>query len=117
MAEPRVFSRCRDTDSLSRCATHAVFPRQYSAISAMLTVSDFPAAVNFCQKAFGSSKRSDMNADGETIHAELTTRLTWEMEKWRERANLRQIQLSEYSRGLRQAYSPFTCLTITSESE
>src|SRR5215813_11646764 len=50
---------------------------QYGAVSAMLTVSDIPAAVNFYQKAFGFSKRAIMNGpDGKPIHAELTLRGT-----------------------------------------
>jgi PhnB protein len=49
--------------------------KQYGAVSAMLTVSDIPAAVTFYQKAFGFSKRSIMNGpDGKPIHAELTLR-------------------------------------------
>lgn len=51
--------------------------KQYSAVSAMLTVSDIPAAVSFYQKAFGFSKRAIMNGpDGKPIHAELTLRGT-----------------------------------------
>ena len=51
--------------------------KQYSAVSAMLTVSDIPAAVSFCQKAFGFSKRAIMNGpDGKPMHAELTLRGT-----------------------------------------
>ena len=50
---------------------------QYGAISAMLTVSDIPAAVSFYQKALGFSKRGIMNGpDGKPIHAELTLRGT-----------------------------------------
>ena len=50
---------------------------QYGAVSAMLTVSDIPAAVSFYQKAFGFSKRAIMNGpDGKPIHAELTLRGT-----------------------------------------
>jgi len=49
--------------------------KQYGAVSAMLTVSDIPAAVAFYQKAFGFSKRGIMNGpDGKPIHAELTLR-------------------------------------------
>lgn len=49
--------------------------KRYGAVSAMLTVSDIPAAVSFYQKAFGFSKRSIMNGpDGKAIHAELTLR-------------------------------------------
>ena len=51
--------------------------KQYSAVTAMLTVSDIPAAVSFYQKAFGFSKRAIMNGpDGKPIHAELTLRGT-----------------------------------------
>lgn len=51
--------------------------KQYSAVSAMLTVSDIPAAVSFYRKAFGFSKRAIMNGpDGKPIHAELTLRGT-----------------------------------------
>jgi PhnB protein len=51
--------------------------KQYSAVSAMLTVSDIPAAVSFYQKAFGFSKRAIMNGpDGKPMHAELTLRGT-----------------------------------------
>ena len=51
--------------------------KQYSAVSAALTVSDIPAAVSFYQKAFGFSKRAIMNGpDGKPIHAELTLRGT-----------------------------------------
>jgi PhnB protein len=49
--------------------------KQYGAVSAMLTVSNIPAAVSFYQKAFGFSKRGIMNGpDGKPIHAELTLR-------------------------------------------
>ena len=51
--------------------------KQYGAVSAMLTVSDIPAAVSFYQKALGFSKRGIMNGpDGTPIHAELTLRGT-----------------------------------------
>src|SRR5690349_11160756 len=51
--------------------------KQYGAVSAMLTVSDITAAVNFYQKAFGFTKRGIMNGpDGNPIHAELTLRGT-----------------------------------------
>src|SRR5437867_3604010 len=51
--------------------------KQYSAVSAMLTVSDIPAAVSFYQKAFGFTKRAVMNGpDGKPMHAELTLRGT-----------------------------------------
>lgn len=51
--------------------------KQYGAVSAMLTVSDMKAAVNFYQKAFGFTKRGIMTGpDGKPIHAELTLRGT-----------------------------------------
>ena len=51
--------------------------KQYGAVSAMLTVSDIPAAVGFYQKALGFAKRGIMNGpDGKPIHAELTLRGT-----------------------------------------
>src|ERR1700731_3994126 len=51
--------------------------KQYSAVSAALTVSNIPAAVSFYQKAFGFSKRGIMNGpDGNPVHAELTLRGT-----------------------------------------
>jgi PhnB protein len=51
--------------------------RQYSAVSAMLTVSDIPAAVSFYRKAFRFSKRASMNgSDGKPMHAEMTWRGT-----------------------------------------
>src|SRR5436305_15302137 len=51
--------------------------KQYSAVSAALTVSSIPAAVSFYQKAFGFAKRGIMNGpDGKAIHAELTLRGT-----------------------------------------
>src|SRR5437899_8844556 len=51
--------------------------KQYGAVSAMLTVSDIPAAVSFYQKAFGFAKRGIMNGpDGKPVHAELTLRGT-----------------------------------------
>src|SRR5437763_13403242 len=51
--------------------------KQYSAVSAALTVSSIPAAVSFYQKAFGFTKRGIMNGpDGKPIHAELTLRAT-----------------------------------------
>jgi PhnB protein len=51
--------------------------KQYSAVSAALTVSDIRAAVSFYQKAFGFSKRGIMNGpDGTPLHAELTLRGT-----------------------------------------
>ena len=49
--------------------------KQYGAVTAMLTVSDIPAAVSFYQKALGFSKRGIMDGpDGKPIHAELTLR-------------------------------------------
>ena len=51
--------------------------KRYGAVSAMLTVSDVKAAVDFYQKAFGFAKRGIMNGpDGKAIHAELTLRGT-----------------------------------------
>jgi PhnB protein len=51
--------------------------KQYSAVTAVLTVSDIPAAVSFYQKAFGFSKRMVMSGpDGKAMHAELTLRGT-----------------------------------------
>ncbi len=51
--------------------------KQYSAISAALTVADIPAAVTFYQKAFGFTKRGIMKGpDGKPVHAELTLRGT-----------------------------------------
>jgi PhnB protein len=51
--------------------------KQYGAVSAMLTVTDIPAAVTFYQKAFGFSKRGIMNGpDGKPIHAEMNLRGT-----------------------------------------
>ena len=49
--------------------------KQYGAVTAMLTVSDIPAAVSFYQKAFGFTKRGIMNGpDGKPMHAELALR-------------------------------------------
>ena len=51
--------------------------KQYSAVSAALTVADIPAAVSFYQKAFGFTKRGIMNGpDGKPMHAELNLRGT-----------------------------------------
>lgn len=51
--------------------------KQYSAVSAALTVADVPAAVSFYQKAFGFTKRGIMNGpDGKPMHAELNLRGT-----------------------------------------
>ncbi len=51
--------------------------KQYSAVSAALTVADIPAAVIFYQKAFGFAKRGIMKgSDGKPVHAELTLRGT-----------------------------------------
>ena len=51
--------------------------KHYGAVSAILTVSDVPAAVAFYQKAFGFAKRGIMNGpDGNPIHGELTLRGT-----------------------------------------
>lgn len=47
----------------------------YGGVTAMLTVSDIPAAIKFYQKAFGFTKRGVMNGpDRKPIHAELTLR-------------------------------------------
>ena len=49
--------------------------KHYGAVSALLTVSDIPAAVSFYQKAFGFTKRGIMNGpDGKPMHAELALR-------------------------------------------
>ena len=49
----------------------------YGALTAMLTVTDVKAAVNFYRKAFGFSSRGVMNGpDGKPIHAELRLRDT-----------------------------------------
>jgi len=49
----------------------------YSAVTAMLTVTDVKAAAAFYQKAFGFAKRGIMNGpDGKAMHAELTLRGT-----------------------------------------
>jgi len=51
--------------------------KQFSAVSAALTVSDVTAAANFYKKAFGFAKRSIMKGpDGKPIHAVLTLRGT-----------------------------------------
>jgi PhnB protein len=51
--------------------------KRFGAVSAMLTVTDIKAAVNFYQKALGFAKRGIMNGpDGKPIHAELTLRGT-----------------------------------------
>ena len=51
--------------------------KNYSAISAMLTVGDVKAAQTFYQKAFGFTKRGLMNGpDGKPLHAELRLRET-----------------------------------------
>ena len=51
--------------------------KQFSAVSAALTVSDVTAAANFYQKSFGFAKRSIMKGpDGKPIHAVLTLRGT-----------------------------------------
>ena len=51
--------------------------KHYGAVSAILTVSDVPAAVAFYQKAFGFAKRGIMNGpDGKPMQAELTLRGT-----------------------------------------
>jgi PhnB protein len=51
--------------------------KTYGAVTAMLTVNDIKAAVNFYQKAFGFARRGIMKGpDGKPIHAELTLRGT-----------------------------------------
>src|SRR6202030_1585424 len=51
--------------------------QQCGAVTAMLTVTDVKAAVNFCQRAVGFTKRGIMNGpDGKPIHAELRLRDT-----------------------------------------
>jgi len=51
--------------------------KQYSAVSAALTVFDIPASVSFYQRAFGFAKRAIMNGpDRKPMHAELTLRGT-----------------------------------------
>ena len=51
--------------------------KQYGAVTAMLTVTDVKAAVNFYQKALGFTKRGIMNGpDGQPMHAELRLRDT-----------------------------------------
>ena len=51
--------------------------KQYGAVTAMLTVTDVKAAVNFYQKALGFTKRGIMNGpDGKPMHAELRLRDT-----------------------------------------
>ena len=51
--------------------------KQFSAVSAALTVSDVTAAATFYQKAFGFAKRSIMKGpDGKPMHAVLTLRGT-----------------------------------------
>jgi len=51
--------------------------KQYSTVTAMLTVSDIPAAVSFYQKPFGFTKSGIMNGSGgKPVHAELTLRGT-----------------------------------------
>jgi PhnB protein len=49
--------------------------KQHGALSAMLTVTDLRAAVDFYQNAFGFARRAIMNGpDGKPMHAELTLR-------------------------------------------
>jgi PhnB protein len=51
--------------------------KNYTAVTAMLIVSDVKAAASFYQKAFGFEKRGIMNGpDGKPVHAELTLRGT-----------------------------------------
>ena len=69
--------------------------KQFSAVSAALTVSDVTAAANFYQKAFGFAKRSIMKGpDGKPIHAVLTLRGTTVMldhSGWKSAAILRWV--------------------------
>jgi PhnB protein len=75
----------QEFSSNTRITKRSVMPRkidplnkkQYSAVTAMLTVTDVKAAADFYQKAFGFAKRGIMNGpDGKAIHAELTLRGT-----------------------------------------
>lgn len=51
--------------------------KMYGAVSAMLTVTDMKAAVEFYRKAFGFTNRGIMNGpDGKPMHAELRLRDT-----------------------------------------
>jgi len=51
--------------------------KMYGAVTAILTVTDMKAAVNFYKKAFGFISRSIMNGpDGKPMHAELRLRDT-----------------------------------------
>ena len=51
--------------------------KNYTAVTAALSVTDVKAAADFYQKAFGFQKRSIMKSpDGKPIHAELTMRGT-----------------------------------------
>src|SRR5881397_1356037 len=55
----------------------ALNKKNYSAVTAMLTVTDVKAAVSFYQKAFGFTSRGIMNGpDGKPMHAELRMRDT-----------------------------------------
>src|SRR5215469_9447459 len=67
----------RKESNVAKKKIDALNRKQYSAVSAALTVSDIPAAVRFYQRAFGFSKRAVMNGpDGKPVHAELTLRGT-----------------------------------------
>src|SRR5881394_3565634 len=51
--------------------------KMFGAVTAILTVTDMKAAVNFYEKAFGFASRSIMNGpDGKPMHAELRLRDT-----------------------------------------
>src|SRR5437879_4606752 len=67
----------RERSTMAKKKIDPLNKKQYGAVSAMLTVSDIPAAVSFYQKAFGFTKRGIMNGpDGKAVHAELTLRGT-----------------------------------------
>src|SRR6202030_3458824 len=74
----RMLVRQRGTPERNTMAKKKIDPlnkKQYGAVTAMLTVSDIPAAAAFYQKAFGFSKRGIMKGpDGKPMHAELTLR-------------------------------------------
>src|ERR1035437_3394215 len=75
----------------------------------------FPSQRRCKQRLYAVRRRS---ADCASPFASaLLSRGTCEMENFSERASFRQVQCKEYSRGLRQVYSPVICLTTTSESE
>jgi PhnB protein len=68
---------CRKESNVAKKKIDPLNKKQYSAVSAALTVSDIPAAMSFYQTAFGFAKRAIMNGpDGKPVHAELTLRGT-----------------------------------------